>query len=133
MKTNQQIKEYIMKRITIKDGGCWEANLAPNGKGYVVVNINSRTWRLHRLSYTTYKGDIEGKILDHLCRNRKCVNPEHLEIVTNQVNVQRGFDARGSKKFCKRGHEYTPENTIVYKGDGRNKECRTCRKLRSKK
>lgn len=70
--------------------------------------------RAHVLYYVKAKGPVpEGLEIDHLCRNRACVNPDHLEAVPRQVNVQRGYKARGKPTHCKHGHEFTPRNTIV--------------------
>ncbi len=69
----------------------------------------------HRIFYTLFKGDVpEDMALDHLCRNRRCVNPDHLEIVTLVENVMRGqsqhaINAR--KTHCKHGHGFTKTNT----------------------
>jgi hypothetical protein len=72
----------------------------------------------------------EGWEIDHLCYNPSCINPDHLECVPQQVNVQRAKDRQPKATHCKHGHEFTPENTYtqVLK-DGREKRsCRECRK-----
>ncbi len=72
-----------------------------------------------------YKRQIpEGLEIDHLCRVRNCINPEHLEAVTQRENFLRGIAV---KTHCKRGHEYSAENTRVYH---RARHCRLCDKLR---
>ena len=77
----------------------------------------------HRASYEITKGTIpDGMELDHLCRNTLCVNPDHLEAVTHQVNCARGKKAQ--QTHCLRGHEYTEANTYRHKSGGRY--CRTC-------
>ena len=84
--------------------------------------------RAHRMIYAECFGPIErGLVIDHLCRNKRCVNPEHLEAVTQRVNVLRGTGPvaqRARKPHCKRGHEFTPENTLIRQG--RCRQCRTC-------
>jgi hypothetical protein len=82
----------------------------------------------HRAAYELLVGPIPaGLTLDHLCRTTLCVNPEHLEPVTMRENALRGKGptaVNARKTHCKRGHEFTPENTYVYPRGGR--ECRTC-------
>lgn len=109
--------------VEAADTGCWEwqRSLFPNGYGY--IKHDGRGRGAHRVAYEVLVGPIpEGLELDHLCRNRRCVNPEHLEPVTKAVNQQR----QGAEKtHCPRGHEYTPENT--YRRPGENvRNCRAC-------
>lgn len=85
--------------------------------------------RTHIASYEFYIGPVPaGKKLDHLCRTRKCCNPEHLEPVTNKVNIARGVSPsalHGRQTECKRGHPFTEANTWVRKEGWR--QCRACR------
>lgn len=82
--------------------------------------------RAHRWAYLHFVGKIPaGLDLDHLCRNRWCVNPEHLEPVTRSENLTRGYAARGPKTYCKHGHRFDPENTFQRSDGGRG--CRACR------
>lgn len=108
-------------------GGChvWTAAVAT--RGYPQFWDGSRRVQAHRWIYEQRVGPIpDGLQVDHRCRNRRCVNPYHLEPVTGSENVRRGFSARGPKRFCKRGHEFTPENTYIFP-KRQSKECRTCR------
>lgn len=81
----------------------------------------------HRQAYTRAKGQIPaGMVIDHLCRNGLCVNPEHLEAVSNTVNIMRGEGqpAKNARKtHCWRGHELTPDNTWNKRG---RRACRQC-------
>ena len=88
----------------------------------------------HRFSYSIFKGKIPKHLeLDHLCRNRPCTNPDHLELVTRKENLRRGRSANREKTHCPGGHEFTPENTmfkLTAKGYiGR--QCRTCRRAKT--
>lgn len=107
--------------------GCWLwlGSLDRGGYGKLASGAIA-----HRVVYEQHKGPIpEGRQLDHLCRQRSCVNPDHLEPVTRRENVIRGNVSRGAdrtgKPFCKHGHALTPENT--YTGRGWD-ECRVCRR-----
>lgn len=84
----------------------------------------------HRVAYEDKYGTIpEGMVLDHLCRNRACINPDHLEVVTQRENIMRGVGVaakNAQKTHCKRGHEFTGNNLYRYKG---KRMCRQCRNL----
>lgn len=100
-------------------GDCWEWHkIDPNGYG----TLFQRTLP-HRWAYQYLRADIpDGLELDHLCRNRRCVNPWHLEPVTRRVNAMRGV---GSKQACVNGHPYSEENTYRAPGTGK-RHCRIC-------
>lgn len=95
------------------------------GSGYGnFMLVKGRAVPAHRFAYEECVGPIPpGMMIDHLCRVRRCVNPEHMEVVTNQENARRG--ARGRLvTHCPHGHEFTSENTHIRR-DGRRR-CRTC-------
>lgn len=108
-------------------GDCWEWQ-GPRARGYGRVSIDGRMRPAHRVAYETLVGPVpEGLVLDHLCRVRACVNPDHLEPVTNRENVLRGVGptARHAvQTHCGKGHPFTPENTYWSEKAGRR--CRAC-------
>lgn len=122
-----------------KTKGCWiwKGGLS---QGYGRLQIGSRKdgsrrkVLAHRIAYELMIGDIpKGKELDHLCRNRACVRPEHLEPVIKKINILRGIGMgaqNAQKKFCKHGHEFTKDNTYFLK---RGRECKKCHKAWQKK
>lgn len=99
-------------------------------KGYGRLGIDGKLFQAHRVAYELANGPIpEGLELDHLCRNRACINPDHLEPVTGRENIMRGeaIPARNARKTeCKNGHPFTVENTYL-RPSGGNRECRTCK------
>lgn len=107
--------------------GCWLWTAYTTPKGYGQFGVGGRTRIAHRLVYEVLVGEIlDGLVTDHLCRVRCCVNPAHIEPVTNQENVLRGLGptaANARKAHCKRGHEFTSENTYR---DRKGRRCRTC-------
>lgn len=111
-----------------KNGDCWQWKAGLVGGGYGQFHFSGRPNYAHRWLYQVVVGHIpDGMTLDHLCRNRKCVNPLHLEVVTRGENVMRGVgpSAMAAKAtHCPQGHPYSGENLSIKK-DG-SRRCRAC-------
>jgi hypothetical protein len=121
------------------NGECWEyeGKLLKSGYAQIRFTIDGICHRFyaHRVVYTASCGEIPtGLELDHTCRNRRCVNPDHLEPVTTRVNLLRGGGVSANafvKTHCQRGHPFDAENTLVRPGKGR--WCRACIRLRARR
>jgi len=97
-----------------RSGECWRWTGRLNMHGYGEMSINGKVTRAHRWAYEHWIGPIpKGLEVDHLCRNRACVKPEHLEPVTHRENMRRATRAAGLDETCKRGHARTPENLRI--------------------
>lgn len=116
-------------------GECWIWTGALDWGGYGIHWIgDSVSRRAHRLAYEWLVGPIpEGLTIDHLCRVRNCVNPEHMEPCTAGENARRSplapYNVKAAATACKRGHEFTPGNTRIHHG---RRECRACTNARDR-
>ncbi len=128
--------DRFLSMIKIVESGCWEWQGYVFKSGYGSFWFNDKTYRSHRFIYEYYHGSICPDLtIDHLCRNRKCCNPNHLEQVTYKENVLRSPFTQASinsrKTHCIYGHEFNESNTYVYSHGKR--ECRICNRTNCKK
>src|SRR5690606_5755076 len=119
--TREQRKKSVEQRFwekVDKSDGCWLWTAAKDAYGYGTFSVvRGKANGAHRIAYSWLVGPLDRKtFLDHLCRVRHCVNPEHLQPVTNGENVLRGFGpfaVNARKTHCIHGHEFTSENTHI--------------------
>lgn len=117
-------------------GPCWVWVAGRTAQGYGLFHPSkTQSVLAHRWAYQQAGNEIpEGMVLDHLCRNRRCVNPLHLEPVTDQENLRRGAGyglRNGMRRSCVNGHSYTPENS--YYSPAGELRCRQCARDRDKR
>ncbi|MGF7124072.1 HNH endonuclease signature motif containing protein [Rhodococcus sp. BE178] len=120
----------LLRRAEVDVNGCWRWTGPLNPAGYgSTIRAWRKGWLPHRLAYTVMVAPIpDGLQIDHLCRIRNCINPQHLEAVTQAENLRRQGAA---VTHCPRGHEYTTANT--YRSADNLRRCRTCARERQRK
>ena len=130
--------DRFFKYVKFQDDSCWEWLGAVQPKnGYGIFSVNGRSIYAHRYCFRRLRGKIGGGLtLDHLCRNRRCCNPDHLEPVTMAENIYRGESpwAKNKRKtHCKRGHRFGEDNILWVGANGkRRRSCRECGRINSR-
>lgn len=126
-----KVASRLFEKLQVTDG-CWEWTGARNARGYGVFHLTrGHQISAHRAVWIVIRGPLRDDLqLDHLCRNRACVNPDHLDPVSARENILRGLSPAAWHVFvraCPRGHPYNEENTYVAQNGGRS--CKICRRL----
>lgn len=123
--------------LEFTESGCWLwTGSVASGTGYGVFTVRHEHVHAHRFAYELWVAPIpEGLHSDHLCRNRACANPDHIEPVSQRVNSLRGvgiFAQNARKTTCDNGHSLTEVNTYRRLDNG-GRQCRTCTRERNRK
>lgn len=127
------LPERVAQHVEVGVDGCWRWTRALNGAGYGVAWWDAKLWRTHRLAWIGAGRElIDGMVLDHLCRNRDCCNPDHLRQVTRGENVLADGSLsnaarRKAQTHCLRGHELSGDNVRLYRN---KRECKACVAIR---
>lgn len=122
-------KARFLAKVGLPDeSGCMPWLAGQDGNGYGRFGVSAGDIRFaHQVAYAYWVGPIPaGLVIDHLCSNKVCCSPEHLDPVTIGTNVQRYYQKIDQ---CRHGHDYTPENTMTHHG---RRECRACSTLRQR-
>jgi len=113
-----------------KTDNCWTWIGTKDARGYGRFAIKFKKYMAHRISYELFKGEIPNKlVIDHLCNNKPCVNPSHLEAITHKANTLRAgspIAVNARKTHCVRGHPFNNQNTYPQVGK-RGRGCIQCR------
>lgn len=127
---------------TIRFNEC-RLRLNPHGSGYTYMNVSGAKYPAHRIVATARLGrSFRGKVVDHLCRNRSCIRPSHLEVVEHSENMRRGTiyenHPYAKKTHCINGHPFDNKNTYSYArvsgkyAGNMRRICRTCRAIKER-
>lgn len=119
--------ERLRAKSTTNEKGCWLIHTSLDKDGYHVASYRGKAVRAHKKMFLILNGEIPaGMVIDHMCRNRNCCNPEHLEAVTSGENSRRGLTGSKNKNktHCPQGHPYSEKNTALdSKG---HRHCKIC-------
>lgn len=106
----ERVFERVLSKYEIAENGCWNTTYSLNGYGYGQVGWNDDTGTrkvtaTHRVSWVAANGPIPGEMtVDHICKNKACINPSHLRLLSRSENARRGADKDFPLGQCSRGH-----------------------------
>lgn len=128
-------QRFLAKVGTAVGDGCmeWLGYVSTTGYGMIRDPNLGRPTQAHRVAYEYWVGSIPaGLYIDHLCRNGRCVRPDHLEVVTQQENVMRG-DAAGPRSVCSNGHDLSEVYSFTRGSGAVHRVCRECKAERQRR
>lgn len=128
---SERDRQKFLSKTRAVPSGCVEWAGGVDARGYGHFYLDGRTLFAHRVALILAgRGPIDGYVIDHLCRNRRCVRPDHLEAVSDRVNILRGSGpsaAHSVKTHCSQGHPFDEQNTYMRVRNGRLvRGCRAC-------
>lgn len=130
-------EQFTARYVPVTESGCWLWIGDVRDHGYGTMGYQGVRDYAHRISYRLFKGIIpEDFDIDHLCRVRCCVNPEHLEAVTHRENCLRGVSPAAvayKKMYCVNGHELFGDNVLIMASRPRKRVCRACSRERMRR
>lgn len=131
----ERVVERLWNRYEVREDGCWISGYSTASHGYAQIGWKEggerRLWLAHRIAWYATHGDIpDGMTVDHICRTRTCINPDHLRLMTNWDNARRnnqgGSDDYPSDWSCKRNHGFEHRSKVT-------RACLKCHKLHNEK
>lgn len=127
---NLNREKFLSKIILNKENECWNYKVYDKNYGYGIFRIGREAYKAHRVSFLIFNGDlVDGLMIDHICRNRRCCNPDHLRQVTKRINAlenNNGVSAENIKKtHCPKGHELKEGNIVNHP---KRRHCLICRR-----
>lgn len=130
----RMIPNNVANKLQETDAGCWEWTGHRHERGYGRIVLDKKNVSVHRLLYELFNGPIpDGWVIDHMCENKPCSNPAHLDACTHTDNIERHWTIhpeRDSNTHCSRGHKFDDVGWIIDKQD---RACKKCYKMRQDK
>lgn len=135
MTTSVPVLDRVMARV-VKTTDCWLWTGKPNANGYGSIRVGGRGSKQRPVQAITWEAEFgavpDGLELDHICRTRNCVRPDHLEAVTHEENLRRRPSHRTWVSVCKRGHKLAGSNVLLgYRASSghERQRCRACAEI----